>query len=94
MWLYSDGVPAEREIWLFGIVIVWEYFAMIYVRSALAVSSFPRATFLLYILFHVYMYSFPSGFHITALLLLLSFSVWIMMLLLRKYEVSLLVICY
>ena len=44
---------------------------MIYVRSFAGISLFPRASLLLFALFHVYMYSCPTGFHVMALLLLL-----------------------
>jgi hypothetical protein len=41
---------------------------MIYVRVALSISLFPRAVFLFFLLYHFYLFSFPSGFHLLALL--------------------------
>lgn len=59
---------------------------MIYVRSSLAISFFPRASFLLFLLYHFYLYSFPSGFHLLALLVLFLGLNWLMMITLLKIE--------
>lgn len=59
---------------------------MIYVRSSLAISFFPRASFLLFLLYHFYLYSFPSGFHLLALLVLFLALNWLMMITLLKIE--------
>ena len=59
---------------------------MIYIRSALAISFFPRASFLLFLLYHFYLYSYPSGFHLLALLVLFLSLNWLMMVTMLKLE--------
>jgi hypothetical protein len=55
-------VPAGLQYACFGIMMVLEYFALIFVRSILSIQFFPRAAFLLWMAFHIYFYSVPYGF--------------------------------
>ena len=51
----------------------WEYYSMIYVRSNNSIRFFPRASLALFLLYHFYLFSSPSGFHLLALLVLFLF---------------------
>lgn len=64
----------------------WEYYALLYVRSAESIIFFPRAVFAAFALYHVYLYSFPMGFHMLALMCLMCFVGYLMIFCLRHYE--------
>lgn len=59
---------------------------MIYLRSAASILLFPRASFLLFLLYHTYLYSFPLGFHLLALLVFFLLVSWLMVFTIRKLE--------
>lgn len=59
---------------------------MIYLRSSLAIQFFPPASLLLYLLYHIYLFSFPSGFHLLAILCLFLSLSHLMIFTLRKFE--------
>jgi uncharacterized membrane protein len=59
---------------------------MIYVRSKLTIQIFPRLVLALYVIYHIYLYSFPSGFHILALLVMFLCIVYAMVYSLSKFE--------
>jgi hypothetical protein len=63
-----------------------EYFSMLYLRAAGSIQLFPRAAFLLFLLYHTYLYSFPAGFHLLALLVFFLLLTWLMVLTVRKME--------
>jgi len=64
----------------------WEYYALLYVRSAESIIFFPRAVFAAFALYHVYLYSFPMGYHMLALMCLMCFVGYLMIFCLRHYE--------
>merc|ERR1719215_570335 len=66
----TQGMP----ILLFGIAIIWEYFSLIFLRSAASIYFFPRCIFMLFLAFHVYFYSVPYGYFDQAVTLLSLFS--------------------
>ena len=33
--LYGKSIPAAMPVWIFGMAMFWEYFTMVFVRSAL-----------------------------------------------------------
>ena len=68
--------------------IRWEYYVMIYVRSALSIRVFPRASLALFLLYHFYLFSFPSGFHVLALLVLFLFLSYLMVVNVITFEKS------
>ena len=53
---------------LCSFTMIWEYFNMVFIRSALAVHFFPRVTFLYFFLYHCYFYSVPYGWFDIALI--------------------------
>ena len=87
-WFYSQQEPGQRELWLFAVMMLWEYYGMIYVRSRNSIHLFPRATMALFLLYHFYLYSQPYGFHILALLVMFLYSLYIMIFCVRKYELQ------
>ena len=88
LWFYDQSQPGQRELWLFAIMMLWEYFSMIYVRAAGSIILFPRASLALFLVYHFYLFSFPTGFHLLALLVMLFFLLYLMMLCVRKYEIE------
>ena len=57
MWLYDKPLPSGLVLWVYGVAMVWEYFAMIYVRCATSMRWLPRLALLYFAAFHVYFYS-------------------------------------
>lgn len=88
MWFYDQARPGQRELWLFAIMMTWEYYSMIYVRAAGSIRLFPRASLALYLLYHFYVYSQPFGFHLLALLVMFLFLIVLMIHCVRKFEVD------
>lgn len=87
-WFYGQGRPSQRELWLFAIMMLWEYYSMIYVRSNNSIRLFPRASLALFLLYHFYLFSNPSGFHLLALLVLFLFLTSLMIFCVRKFELD------
>lgn len=50
--LYSKSVPSGLQFQIFGVVMLWEYYSMIFLRSALGIRFFPRVTLLYILIFH------------------------------------------
>jgi hypothetical protein len=61
-WLYNKSVPNGLLMWIYSLMMLWEYFAMIFIRSRLAINFFPRITLLLFLFFHFYFHSFAYGY--------------------------------
>lgn len=51
-----------RQLWLYGMVMLWEYFALIFVRSRLSIVFFSRTAAISFLAFHVYYYHFHTGY--------------------------------
>jgi len=66
--LYSRSIPANLPLWIFGNAMVYEYFSMVFVRSALSAHFFPRITLLYFLAYHFYLYCVPYGFFHVALI--------------------------
>lgn len=88
LWFYDERTPGQKELWLFAIMMLWEYYSMIYVRSKGSIILFPRVSLALYLIYHFYLFSQPSGFHSLALLTMFVNLVWIMIFCVRKYEIE------
>jgi hypothetical protein len=87
-WLYNGTSFIQGQLWLYAVMMIWEYFSMIYVRAVGSIQLFPRMSLGLFLIFHFYYYSFPSGFHLLALLVMFLFLVYIMTYCIRVYEVK------
>ena len=87
-WFYNQYLPGQQELWLFAVMMLWEYYSMIYVRSAESIALFPRASLALFLLYHIYYYSFPSGFHVLALVVMFFTLVFLMVHCIRVYELK------
>ena len=59
---------------------------MLYVRSLSSIRVFPRSCLFSFLLYHFYIYSYPSGFHGLALMLAFLFTCWSMCFCLQKFE--------
>ena len=51
-YLYGKSVPSGLQFQIFGVVMLWEYFSMIFLRSSLGIRFFPRVTLLYILMFH------------------------------------------
>ena len=47
---------------MFGLVMVWEYFSMVFVRSAASVLFFPKVIAIYFVGYHIYFYSVGYGY--------------------------------
>lgn len=88
MWFYNQQLPGQRELFLFAIMMLWEYYGMIYVRAKNSILLFPKAVIGLFLIYHFYLYSQPFGFHILALLVMFLYSLCVMIHCVRKYELQ------
>jgi hypothetical protein len=68
----------QQELWIFGVMMLWEYYSMIYVRARGSIVLFPRAALALFLIYHFYYFSFPAGFHVLALVTMFFFLVAVM----------------
>lgn len=59
---YPRLVAKGQFAFLFALVMVCEYFSMIFLRSRAAIRFTPRAFLCLFLIFHLYVYSWPAGF--------------------------------
>ena len=66
-WFYDKDSPSQQELWLCAVMMLWEYYSMIYVRASGSIQLFPRASLALFLIYHFYYFSFPSGLHLLAL---------------------------
>ena len=87
-WLYPQSTYTGESLWLFAAFLFWEYFSMIYLRAAATIYLFPRVVFLLFLLFHFYYYSFPSGFHMLGITVLVLYLSALMIYCVIQYEVK------
>ena len=87
-WLYNGTTFIEGQLWLYAVMMIWEYYSMIYVRAEGSILLFPRASLALFLIFHFYFYSFPSGFHLLALMTMFVFLIYIMAFCIRHYEIK------
>jgi hypothetical protein len=89
MWFYNSQFPTQPELMIFGVMMILEYYSMLYVRSKATIQFFPRFSFLLFLLYHFYLYSFPagSGFDMLAVNVMLLGLLYSMLFCLRTFEV-------
>ncbi len=88
MWFYGVSRPGQREMWLYAIMMLWEYYSMIYVRATSSIIFFPRVSIALFLIYHFYLYSQPFGFHLLALLVMFMYLLALMIHCVRKYEIE------
>mmetsp|Transcript_14904 Transcript_14904/g.23127 ORF Transcript_14904/g.23127 Transcript_14904/m.23127 type:complete len:684 (+) Transcript_14904:76-2127(+) len=73
--LYAKSVPDGLPVYLYGLTMIWEYFSMIFMRSALTIFFFPRCIWVLFLGYHFYFHSVPYAYFDVALIPLLVFSI-------------------
>eukprot|EP01035_Chromulina_nebulosa_P018789 gene18789-24556_t len=86
VWFYNDSRPGQKELWIFAIMMLLEYYNMIYLRSRGSIVLFPRVILSTYMIYHIYIYVHPNGFHLLALLVMFMFMAWNMIFCVRKFE--------
>lgn len=86
--LYSDSTFGLDQIWLYAVMMLWEYYSMIYIRSSSSIMFFPKASLALFLIFHFYYYSFPAGFHLLALTVMFVFLMYLMIHCIRAFEIK------
>jgi len=87
-YFYNQNQPGQAYLWIFVIMMMWEYYSMIYVRSAASIQLFPRASLGLFLIFHFYYFSYPSGFHVLALVVLFFSLLCLMIHCIRMFEIK------
>jgi hypothetical protein len=87
-WLYYGTTFNQGILWLYAVMMIWEYFSLIYIRALGSIVLFPRASLAFFLIFHFYYYSFPAGFHVLALLCIFVFMMALMAYCVRVYEVK------
>ena len=87
-WFYDKDSPSQQELWLCAVMMLWEYYSMIYVRSSGCIQLFPRASLALFLVYHFYYFSFPSGLHLLALSAMSLLQLYLMILCVRIFEVK------
>jgi len=88
LFFYNRDSPGQQELWIFGVIMIWEYYSMIYVRAKASIQLFPRASLALFLLYHFYYFSFPGGFHTLALSVVFFALASLMVHCLRVYELQ------
>ena len=70
--------------------VVWicEVFSVLSLRSQEGIRFFPRVFFLLFLLFHIYLFSCPNGFSFTALASTVAFLIHSMLFFWNRYELA------
>jgi len=87
-WLYNKSMPAGQMQQIFGLVMICEYFSMIFARSLLTIQFFPRVMMFYYIAFHLYFYLVPYGFTSMATITWYAACLHAMVYCLRYHEVK------
>ncbi|RYH20756.1 hypothetical protein EON65_22545 [archaeon] len=86
-WFYAyTTILGQEQLYLYAIMMLWEYFSMIYMRSVSSIRLFPRITLAFFLVFHVYYYSYPMGFHMLFLACIALASVVCMVQCIRVFE--------
>ncbi|KAL3766668.1 hypothetical protein ACHAWU_003424 [Discostella pseudostelligera] len=85
--LYAKSIPEALPVWIYGFAMIWEYFSMVFIRSALSVHFFPRVILMYFFCYHVYFYSVPYGFFDIGLVPLFFFGVHAMLFTILGLEV-------
>jgi hypothetical protein len=70
LWFYDKPLPDGLQLEVFAIVMIWEYFSMIYLRSANGIYYLPKFTFLYFVGFHFYLYGNAYAFFGLALFIM------------------------
>jgi len=87
-YFYNQYQPGQAYLWIFVIMMLWEYYSMIYVRSSASIQLFPRASLGLFLVYHFYYFSFPSGFHVLAVVVLFFSLLFLMIHCIRMFEIK------
>jgi hypothetical protein len=88
IFFYRRDSPGQQELWIFAVMMVLDYYSMIYVRAKASIQIFPRASVALFLVYHFYYFSYPSGFHVLALSVMFFALVSLMVHCLRVYELQ------
>lgn len=86
MWLYNKPVQSGLQLWVYGVVMVWEYFSMIYLRCATALRFLPKLTLLFFCAFHFYFYTYSYAFFDVALLAMFTAMLHSMLYFVHTFE--------
>lgn len=87
-WFYRGDSPQEKALWLFAVMMIIEYYSMVYLRAALSIQLFPRVAMALFLIYHFYYYSCPTGFHMLALFIVFLIMCFMMVFCVRVFEVK------
>lgn len=63
-----------------------EYYSIVYTRSVAGVRFFPRCFAAFFLLYHIYLFAFPAGFHTAAMMSFSAATSSLVLFSLRKLE--------
>lgn len=86
MWFYNSRYPSPVDLWLFAVMLILEYYSMVFIRSKASIMLFPRVSLLLFLLYNFYFYSFPAGFDMLAINTIFLALVYLMFYCARNFE--------
>jgi len=86
MWIYDHNMPDLQDVWLFSVMMMAEYYSIVYVRSVASIRFFPRFFAGFFVLYHIYLFSFPAGFHSAAMMSFSAATFSLLLFSLRKME--------
>jgi hypothetical protein len=86
MWFYNSRYPSPADLWLFGVMLIIEYYSMVFIRSKASIILFPRVSLLLFLLYNFYFFSFPAGFDMLAINTIFLALVYLMLYCARVFE--------
>lgn len=88
MFFLIEFYGGDKVLAFMVLSLVWvcEAFSVVSLRSQEGLQFFPRIFFLLFLMFHVYFFSFPHGFSYTALASTAAFLVHSMLFFWNRYE--------
>mmetsp|Transcript_19258 Transcript_19258/g.56018 ORF Transcript_19258/g.56018 Transcript_19258/m.56018 type:complete len:593 (-) Transcript_19258:17-1795(-) len=68
LWMYDKPFPVGMQLEVYALIMIWEYFAMIYLRSAAGIYYLPKFALVYFLGFHFYFYAYPYAYFDVALL--------------------------
>jgi hypothetical protein len=87
-WLYDKSLPEGLQLWIFGVVLLWEYCSMLYMRASVTIKLLPRVFLIYFTAFHVYLYAVLYSFFYLALFAMAAASLHAMLFFIRRFELK------
>lgn len=82
------GLGGDVYYWIFVIMMLWEYYSIIFLRSRGSIFIFPKFCLAVFMMFHFYYYNCSGGFFAFSFLPIFFLSVFFMLHLIRIFELK------